>query len=104
MNLHDLVVENTLSTYFIRVRGDSMKGAGIKDGDVVVVDKSLPPWHNAVVVVQIGERLLLKRLHIRGSHLLLYADPPDEQPLLFNEQADMEIWGTITFCVHDCRR
>jgi DNA polymerase V len=104
LNLNDLVVKNSLATYFVRIYGDSMRGAHIDDGDVVVVDKSLPIQHNALIVVRVGSHLLLKRLLFQDSQIILQTDPPDGLPLLFDAAGDMEIWGTVTYSIHDCQK
>lgn len=62
LNLHDLVVQNPHATYFIRARGQSMRGAGISPGDVIVVDRSLTARHNQLAVVRVGDHLVIKRL------------------------------------------
>lgn len=98
LHLHDLIVENPLATYFLRVDGNSMVGAGIHPNDVIVVDRSLPAQPNQVVVVRVGKHFLLKRL-VQEHPLLFQSDPPTEPPLAFREE-DMELWGVVTYLVH----
>jgi DNA polymerase V len=103
LNIHDLLVRNPLATYFIRVRGQSMRGAGIGPGDIIVVDRSLTARHHQVVLVRIGDHLLLKRLLIREREVYLQTDPPRPQPLLLDLNRDMEIWGVVTYCISRVR-
>lgn len=103
LNIHDLLVRNPLATYFIRVRGQSMRGAGIGPGDIIVVDRSLTARHNQVVLVRIGDHLLLKRLLIQGQTIALQTDPPRPQSLLLDLSRDMEIWGVVTYCISRVR-
>ncbi len=72
LNVHDLVVDHPLTTYFIRVQGDSMSGACISAGDVVVVDRALTVAHNAIVVARVGNDLLLKRVKMRQRKIYLW--------------------------------
>src|SRR5581483_5721284 len=92
LNVHDLLVRNPLATYFIRVRGQSMRGAGIGPGDIIVVDRSLTARHQQVILVRVGDRLLLKRMLVQGRTILLQTDPPRKPPLLLDVSRDMEIW------------
>ena len=101
LNLHDLVVPHPNSTYFIKVSGDSMNGACIRAGDIVVVDRALTAAHNKIVVGRVSEHLLLKRLQVRQRKVFLHSDPP-EFPAIELGQQD-EIWGVVTYCVHRVR-
>lgn len=100
LNLHDLVVRNPHATYFIRVRGQSMRGAGIFPGDVLVVDRSLTARHNQLAIVRVGDHLVIKRLLVRGQCVFLQTDPPGERAIRLEVSQDMEIWGIITYIVH----
>jgi DNA polymerase V len=103
LNLHDLVVPHPLSSYFIRVSGDSMRGACIRAGDIVVVDRALTAAHRKIVVARVGEHLLLKRVQVQQRKVFLHADPPELPAIELDQQADMEIWGVVTYCVHRVR-
>lgn len=98
LNLHDLVVAHPLTTYFIRVRGDSMSGACICAGDVVVVDRALTVAHNTIVVARVGKDLLLKRVKVRQRKMLLYPDLPGD--LVIQLSKSDEIFGVVTHCIH----
>src|SRR6056297_3817478 len=62
LDIHDLVVKNPTATFFVRVRGDSMEGAGIFSGDVLVVDKSVDPRDGKILVAAVYGELVVKRL------------------------------------------
>jgi len=102
LNLHDLVIDHPLSTYFIRVSGHSMRGACIHAGDVIIVDRALTASHRKLVVVRVGRDLLLKRVQVQQRKIFLCADPP-ELPAIELKQHDMEIWGVVTYCIHRVR-
>lgn len=100
LNLHDLIVQNPHATYFIRVRGQSMRGAGISPGDILVVDRSLTARHNQLAVVRVRDHLLIKRLLVQGQRVFLQTDPPGGRTIRLNVSQDMEIWGVITYIIH----
>jgi DNA polymerase V len=98
LNLHDLIVQHPLTTYFIKVSGDSMSGACICSGDVVVVDRALTVTPNAIVVARVGEHLLLKRVKMRQRKIYLYPDPPGDLVIQLGKSDD--IFGVVTHCIH----
>ncbi len=98
LTLHDLVVDHPLTTYFIRVSGDSMSGACISAGDVVVVDRAVTVAHNAIVVARVGRHLLLKRVKMRQRKIYLYPDPPGD--LVIQLSKSDEVFGVVTHCIH----
>ena len=102
LNLQDIVVTHPHSTYFIRIRGLSMRGANILPGDIVVVDRALTARQNQIVVARVGDHLVLKRLRVEGRRLFLLTDPPLKTPLLLDVALDMELWGVVTYCLHKC--
>lgn len=103
LNLHDLVAPHPNSTYFIRVVGQSMEGACIRPGSIVVVDRSLTPSHNKIVIARVGQNLLLKRMQVRQRKVFLVADPSaPEHPAIELGPHD-EIWGLVTYCVQRVR-
>ena len=103
LNVHDYDVAHPLATYFLRVSGESMRGACIRPGDIVVVDRSLTASHRKIIVARVGPRLLLKRLYIKQRKLFLHADPSEEPVIELDQRGDMEIWGVVTFCIHRVR-
>ena len=98
LDIHDLVVAHPLTTFFLRVSGDSMTGACIADQDVVVVDRALTVAHNKIVVVRVGEHLLLKRVKVKQRKIFLHPDPPGYPVIELHK--DDEIWGVVTHCLH----
>jgi len=98
LDLHDLVVDHPLTTYFLRVSGDSMTGACIADQDVIVVDRALTVAHNKIVVARVGEHLVLKRVKVRQRKIFLRPDPPGYPVIELRK--DDEIWGVGAHCIH----
>lgn len=93
-----LIVTNPISTFMWRVSGSSMIGAGINDGDFVVVDRSLKVKPNDVVVAIIDGLPSVKRVRrLGGGHLALDFDNPVMAHLILDEASEAMIWGVVTW-------
>ena len=101
LDLDDLVVSHPVSTYYMRIVGDSMIGACIYPNDVIVVDRALTAGNNRIVVARLGEHLTLKRLQIvKPKRIFLKSENPTYPPLEVKQRDDFEIWGVVTWVVH----
>ena len=101
LDLDELVVSHPVSTYYMRVVGDSMIGACIYPNDVIVVDRALTATNNRLVVARLGEHLTLKRLQIvKPKRIFLKSENPAYPPLEVKQRDDFEIWGVVTWVVH----
>ncbi len=101
LDLDELVVSHPVSTYYMRVVGDSMIGACIYPNDVIVVDRALTAANNRLVVARLGEHLTLKRLQIvKPKRIFLKSENPAYPPLEVKQSDDFEIWGVVTWVVH----
>lgn len=103
LDLNDLLVRHPISTYYLRVEGDSMTGAGINSGDIVVVDKSLEAHNGDIVVAAVEGEFTLKRLKREGSQAWLMAEHPGYPPIALHEVAEAAIWGVVTYTIHKQR-
>ena len=103
LDLNELVVKHPVSTYYLRVEGDSMSGAGIINGDIVVVDKSLEPKNGDVVVAAVDGEFTLKHLKRDGAKAWLVAAHPSYQPIALHDAIDASIWGVVTFVLHQMK-
>lgn len=95
LDIHDLVVKNPAATFFVRVQGDSMEGAGIFSGDVLVVDRSVEAKDGKIVVAAVYGEMVVKRLKKVGEIHMLYSENENYQPIAVNEQDDVFIWGVV---------
>ncbi len=97
LDIHNLVVQNPSATFFVRVEGDSMVGAGIFSGDVLVVDRSKEPKDGNIVVAAINGEMVVKRLHIamEGSDPSLVSENEEYAPIVIGEGEDCTIWGVV---------
>lgn len=100
VSLDQVLVKDRAATFFLRVAGESMEGAGISDGDVVIVDRSIKPRHGDVVVAVLDGELTLKRLVITGRGIMLQADNPAYPSFPVSVESDFLIWGVATVCLH----
>jgi DNA polymerase V len=100
LSLDDLCVPHPISTFFMRVTGDSMIGVSIHDGDIIVVDRSITAFHNAIIVVRVGEQFTVKRLLLYKRKLYLKSENPKYPPIDVTTRTDYEIWGVVTHVVH----
>ncbi|MEL6008197.1 translesion error-prone DNA polymerase V autoproteolytic subunit [Citrobacter portucalensis] len=99
LDLHDYCVRRPASTYFIRCKGDSLSGAGITSGDLLVVDCSLKPTHGAIVVARVDGEFTVKRLRLYPTPALEPMNPA--YSLIEVEPELLEIFGVVTFGVRD---
>lgn len=104
IDLNRELIASPLSTFFMRVCGDAMRGDGIVDGDLLVIDRSLEPRPGRVVVVVHAGRFLVRRLVHRRDRLWLEASDGSSAPLLLpagcEEGGDPELWGVVIHAVH----
>lgn len=100
LDLNELMVANPAATFFVRVAGDSMTGAGIHHNDILVVDRSLEPVSGKVVIAVVNGELTVKRLHKKGETICLKAENPEYPDIPVNEESACEIWGVAAFVIH----
>lgn len=96
LNLNDLLVKTPAATFFVRVAGDSMEGARIFDGDVLVVDRSIEPVSGSIVVAAVYGELVVKRLKKTASGLVLVSENEAYEPILISDSEGCFIWGVVT--------
>ena len=95
LDINEYLVRNPVATFFFPVQGDSMQGAGILDGDILVVDRSVTPQHGHIVVAFINGERLVKRLHKRAERIALLAENPDYPALELTGDLELVIWGVV---------
>ncbi|PXX51066.1 LexA family protein [Aquitalea magnusonii] len=98
LNAH--LVSHPASTFMVTVKGDSMINAGIHDGDLLIVDRSLQARSGKVVVAVINGELTVKRLEKTASGLFLMPENPAYAPIEVPEEAALFIWGVVTNVIH----
>lgn len=99
ISLDKTLVRNKEATFYARVSGQSMIGAGLDDGDLLVVDKSLEPAHNKIAVCFIDGEFTVKRLKVTPEGVYLQPENPVYDPILVTENSDFQIWGLVTHVI-----
>jgi DNA polymerase V len=100
LDLNDYLIRNPAATFFVRVTGDSMLEAGINNGDILVVDRSLNPKDNSIVIAVIDGELLVKRLSMLKGKIYLLPDNPHYEPIEIKPEMNFEVWGVVTSVIH----
>jgi len=96
LDLNDKLIGNKEATFLLVVEGDSMKDVGIKDGDTLVVDRSIEPKDGKIVIAALDGELTVKRLSIKSTGTWLVPENDRYPPILVREESDIVIWGVVT--------
>lgn len=102
LDLNAYLVRHKAATFMFTVKGDSMIGANIVEGDKVVVDCSLRPAHKDIVVAVVGGDYTIKRLYKHRGRLELRPENPAYQPVVFEEGSELTVWGVVVGVVRRC--
>ena len=100
IDLNEHLISNPFSTFFLRVRGDSMINAGIKDRDLIIVDKSLIAKPGDIVIAMIDGEFTIKRLSIKNNELYLKAENHNYPDFRFKNHINVQIWGVVIYSIH----
>lgn len=99
LDLNKELIRNPSSTFYGRVKGLSMKDAGIGDGDILVIDKSVEPQDGDVAVCYLDGEFVLKRIRIENKVIYLVPANSDFSPIKVTEQNQFIIWGIVTYSI-----
>jgi DNA polymerase V len=97
LDLNELIIEHPLATFFVRAKGDSMYQAGIRDNDILVVDRSLSPKNRDIVIATLQGEFTCKYFIKNSNGLLLHPANPKYRPIPITESSDFTVWGVVTF-------
>ncbi len=100
LDLNSYLIPHPISTFFLRVEGHSMINAGIHDGDLLIVDRSIEPNDHKIVVAAVHGELTVKRVHKKQDQLYLMPENKDFQPICISEEMGLVIWGVVTHVIH----
>ena len=101
IDLNEQLIMNKPATFFMRVSGNSMINAGIYDGDIVIVDKSVKPQNGKIVIAVLDGEMLIRRYEKTINKLRLVPETPKLSPIEVSEFSDCVIWGVVV-CVIRC--
>lgn len=97
LNVH--LIKHPSSTFYGRVKGQSLKDAGIDDGDLLIIDKSLEPVHGKIAVCFIDGEFTAKRIHFQGDELWLKPENPAYPSIKVIEEHHLIVWGVVTHVI-----
>ncbi|HPF92815.1 MAG TPA: translesion error-prone DNA polymerase V autoproteolytic subunit [Tenuifilaceae bacterium] len=103
LDLNQLLIQNPSSTFFARVRGNSMVDAGIYDGDILIIDKSLEPKQTSVLVCFIDGEFTVKKVQKKNGDFYLMPQNKEFSPIKVDKGSDFRLWGVVTHCIHNLR-
>lgn len=103
LDLNELCVRHPAATYFIRARGESMIGAGIGDGDVLVVDRSASAGNGDIIIAAVDGEFTVKRLSKNGNEVSLLPENPAFAPIRIRPGMDAEYFGVVTHVIKRLR-
>ena len=124
LDLNELLVKRPAATYFVRVEGDSMIGAGISDGDLLVVDRSLRPADGDVIIASVDGDFTVKTLRLgngewgtgngkrgngergmgNGGEVRLVAANPKYPDIVLKPGQELDYFGKVTACIHQFKK
>lgn len=96
ISLDKVAVKNEAATFYARVAGQSMIGAGLDDGDLLVIDRSLEPQDGKIAVCLIDGDFTVKRLKVEKDCVWLIAENKRYKPIQVTEENELMIWGIVT--------
>ena len=101
IDLNEQLIRNKPATFFMRVSGDAMTGAGIFSGDVVIVDRSVKAVNGKVVIATLNGEMLIRRLEKNFNKIRLVPETPKLSPIDVDlSGAEFSIWGVVTYVIH----
>ncbi len=100
LDLNELLIPHPTSTFFVRVSGDSMTNAGINNGDILVVDRSIEAVSGKIIIAVINGELTVKRLVKTDTTCRLVAENPVYSPIVITAETDFSVWGVVTSVIH----
>lgn len=104
ISLDELFEIRAPHVYLVKIEGDSMQGAGIYCGDLVIVDRSVYAEHGDIVIAALNSEPVCKRLHMLGNDVMLKSENSKYPPRYVMEGDELVIWGVVKYSVRDHAR
>ena len=99
ISLDKELVKNEEATFYARVSGDSMQGAGLENGDLLIIDRSIEPSNNKIAVCFVDGEFTVKRIKIESKKVYLMPENKKYSPIEINEENELIIWGIVTYVI-----
>ena len=103
LDLNKELIKHPASTFYARVKGDSMVDAGIQDGDLLVIDKALEPKEGTVAVCYLDGEFTVKRLSVQEEGVYLMPANAEFKPIRITEENNFLVWGLVAYVIHKPR-
>ena len=100
LDLNDHLIRNPTATFLVRVKGNSMVNAGIFDGDLLIIDRSIEAADGKIILGVLNGEFTIKRISKKGKKLLLSPENDSFKPIEITEEMDFQIWGVVTYSIH----
>lgn len=102
IDLNELLITHPSATYFLRVSGESMIDGQINHGDLLVVDSAKKPQSGDIVIASVLGEFTVKKLYINAANnAILQPMNPNYEPIIINEESQLEIFGVVTYVIHE---
>lgn len=100
LDIFDRIIKHPASTFLVRAKGNSMTDKGIQDGDILIVDRSLKPENNSIVIAYIDGEFTVKKFVKENNKVILYPANTNYKPIQVNSEDDFMVWGVVTYVLH----
>lgn len=99
ISLDNVLVKNKEATFYAKANGNSMIGAGIDDGNILVIDRSLEPQNNKIAVCFLDGEFTVKRIKLENEEVCLMPENSNYKPIKISEENNLIIWGIVTYVI-----
>ncbi len=103
LDLNELLIRHPSATFFVRVSGDSMTGAGIASGDILVVDRAERASEGSIIIAALDGELTVKRLRYRDDGVYLVAENDNYPPTKVAPERQFDVWGVVVHVIRSLR-
>ena len=100
LDLNELLIKNPEATFFVRADGESMINAGIRSGDILVVDRSKEPVENSIIIACVNNEFTVKYLHRDEDGIILKSGNPEYPDIVLFDGSELRVFGVVTGCIH----
>ena len=100
LDLNEYLIKHPAATFFVRVEGDSMINAGIHNGDILIIDRSLEAADKKIIIAVLNGELTVKRIRIKGDKIYLIPENDEYEPIAVTEEMEFEVWGVVAHAIH----
>ena len=100
LNLNQYLIQNSAATFCVKVKGDSMVGSKITTGDILIVDRSLSPQNQNIILAILNGNFVVKKLLISNNDFYLLSDNKYANKMKINSEMEFYVWGVVTYVIH----